>query len=250
LNADPSVQLRLLDVQALDVKLDQLAHRRATVPEAATAQELSAEHQEVAAALGATETELADLGREQRKAEADVEQVRSRRERDEKRLQAGQVGSPRDLENLQREIESLIRRQSDLEDAELEVMERVEEAGKRQQEQSARQAELASRLSTAEAARDASYAQIDADVASTRTERSLTAEGIGADLLSLYEKRRAQFGGVGAAALRNRRCEGCRMEINASDLQKFAAAPAELVLRCEECGRILVRTPQSGLPGA
>jgi predicted nucleic acid-binding Zn-ribbon protein len=250
LNADPSVQLRLLDVQALDVKLDQLAHRRATVPEAQTARELAAEHQGVTESLGATETELADLGREQRKAEADVEQVRSRRERDEKRLQAGQVGSPRDLENLQHEIESLIKRQSDLEDTELEVMERLEEAGKRQQEQSARQAELAGKLAEAEASRDAAYAQIDAELESTRTERSMTAEGIGADLLSLYEKRRVQFGGVGAAALKNRRCDGCRMEINASDLQRFAQSPPELVLRCEECGRILVRTPQSGLPGA
>lgn len=250
MNADPSVQLRLLDVQAIDVKLDQLAHRRATVPEAVTARELAAEHSEVTDSVGSVETELADLGREQRKADADVEQVRSRRERDEKRLQAGQVGSPRDLENLQREIESLTKRQSDLEDAELEVMERLEETGKRQQEQLARQAEIAGRLATAEQARDASYAQIDAEIDASRTERALTAEGIGADLLGLYEKRRAQFGGVGAAALRHRRCEGCRMEINASDLQKFAASPPELVLRCEECGRILVRTAQSGLPGA
>ena len=54
-------------------------------------------------------------------------------------------------------------------------------------------------------------------------------------------------GGVGAAPLRARRCEGCRMQINASDLGVIAKAPADEVVRCEECQRILVRTSESGI---
>ncbi|HJV14219.1 MAG TPA: C4-type zinc ribbon domain-containing protein, partial [Propionibacteriaceae bacterium] len=57
----------------------------------------------------------------------------------------------------------------------------------------------------------------------------------------------ASHGGIGAAELRQRRCTGCQLEINAADLRTFSAAAEDEVLRCEECGRILIRTPQSGL---
>ena len=78
-------------------------------------------------------------------------------------------------------------------------------------------------------------------------ERSTIAVGLPADLLALYEKLRAQKDGVGAAALRRRECEGCRLTLNASDLGIIAKAPTDEVLRCEECNRILVRTGESGL---
>ncbi len=65
--------------------------------------------------------------------------------------------------------------------------------------------------------------------------------------MTLYAKLREQKGGVGAAALRRRECEGCRLTLNASDLAVIAKAPADDVLRCEECNRILVRVPESGL---
>ena len=68
-----------------------------------------------------------------------------------------------------------------------------------------------------------------------------------ADLLNLYDKLRAQHGGVGAAALRHRRCQGCNLTLNTVDLNAMRAAPDDEVLRCEECRRILVRTADSGL---
>ena len=40
---------------------------------------------------------------------------------------------------------------------------------------------------------------------------------------------------------------GCRLTLNASDLGIIAKAPADEVMRCEECNRILVRTGESGL---
>ena len=70
---------------------------------------------------------------------------------------------------------------------------------------------------------------------------------VGADLLALYEKIRTSSGGTGAAALRQRRCGGCQLELNAVDLQQIRTAADDEVARCEECRRILVRTPESGL---
>lgn len=247
LNAEPAVQWRLLDIQALDIKADQLTHRRRGLPEAAEVERLTAERSEVDAAVVSTETQISDLGREQRKAEADVEQVRSRRARNQERLDRGQVSSPKELESLQHEIESLIKRQSDLEDAELDVMERLEEAQQRHRDLTSRVAELQSSLTEAERARDAEYAKIDAELEQVRAERSRLAAEIPDDLATLYEKLRGQFGGVGAAALRQRRCEGCHIELDAMELSRIVSAPPEVVQRCENCRRILIRTSESGV---
>jgi len=237
----------LLSIQALDTRLNQLAHRRKNLPEAAEADRLSAERGELEKSLGELEVRLSDLGREQRKAEQDVEQVRARKARDEERLRAGQVGSPKELESLQHEVETLTRRQAELEDVELEVMERYEQAAKEQEDLRAKAAELDERLQEAIRARDAAYAEIDQEAERVRAERESRAAGQPDDLMQLYERLRAQHGGVGAAPLRQRRCEGCRMELDQTFLNRLAAAPRDEVQRCEECRRILVRTAESGL---
>lgn len=237
----------MLGIQALDTRLDQLAHRRRSLPEAAEADRLAAERAALEQAIGAVEVRLSDLAREQRKADSDVEQVRTRKARDEQRLQAGQVGSPKELERLQHEIETLTRRQSELEDIELEVMERLEEATNEQASLQAKQSELDAKLAEAEQARDKAYAEIDGEISEIRADRAARVAQQPEDLMKLYERLRTQHGGVGAAELRQQRCEGCRMELDVTFLSQVAAAPADRVQRCEECGRILVRTPQSGL---
>ena len=67
------------------------------------------------------------------------------------------------------------------------------------------------------------------------------------DLLALYDKLRQSKGGVGAAELRARQCGGCRLTLDNSEISQIKAAPSDLVIRCEECQRILVRTSESGL---
>jgi len=95
--------------------------------------------------------------------------------------------------------------------------------------------------------RDRAVAELDGQAADTQTERELTAAKIPDSLLTLYDKVRAQHGGLGAAALRQRTCEGCRLELNGADLRELAALPSDEVLRCPECNRILVRTSESGI---
>lgn len=247
LKADPAAQLRLLDLQAEDSRLDQVAHRRATLPEVAELAQLHHRLAQVEDELVAVETEDSDLAREQTKVEAEVDQVRARAERDQRRLDAGQVGSPRELESLQHEIGSLARRQSDLEDAVLAVMERREATQARRAALQADRERLQAEAADVEARRAAATADLDAAEREAADRRAELAAGVPEDLLGLYEKLRAQYGGVGAAALRRRRCEGCRLELNTTELARLAAAPPEEVSRCEECRRILVRTPESGL---
>jgi uncharacterized protein len=245
--AAPDDQRRLLDVQVLDSAIDRLAHRRATLAELEVIASLRSRSDTVADDIVRAETEDSDLGREQARVDADVELVRGRMQRDRERLDAGQVGSPRELENLQSEIESLHRRQSDLEDAELEVMEQREQVETRLRSLQAEQEQLAGSLAAAEHTRDEAWTEIDAETEKSGTQRAELAATLPSDLLDLYEKLRSSSGGVGAAALHRGRCEGCHLQLNTTDLNRLRDAPDDDVVRCEECRRILVRTDESGL---
>ena len=247
LNASAADQQGLLVLQAYDSRLDQLDRQRGRLPEHEQIASNSARLAELRDLLIAAETEESDVAREQAKAEADVDQVRARAARDRERLDRGQVGSPRELESLQHEIGSLARRQSDLEDVVLEIMERRESGQARLVELRAGTAQRQALLATAESSRDEQTSVIDAEAAEVGEKRKALAATLPADLLALYERLRAHSNGVGAAAIRQRRCEGCRLELGATDVQRFRNAPDDAVLRCEECGRILVRTAESGL---
>ncbi|MEV0966453.1 C4-type zinc ribbon domain-containing protein [Streptomyces sp. NPDC049910] len=247
MNAAPADQIRLLDVQALDVRLSQLAHRRKSLPEHAELESLSKDLSQLRDLLVAAQTEESDCAREQTKAEQDVDQVRQRSARDQQRLDSGAITSPKDLENLQKEIASLAKRQGDLEDVVLEVMERRESAQERVAELSGRVSSVQAKADDATARRDAAYEELDGESASVGKEREVVAGSVPADLMKLYEKLREQQGGVGAARLYQRRCEGCHIELNITELNEVRAAAPDAVVRCENCRRILVRTPESGL---
>lgn len=234
-------------MQALDLKLDQLAHRRRTLPEVSELQTLAAEHARLTDAEVVAQTAVADLEREQKRADADVEQVRTRKARDQQRLDAGQVGSPKELESLQREIDSLNRRQSDLEDAELEIMERLEEAQGKAHSLGAEREKLGRQAREVQESRDAKWAEIDKEVEEARGERSVLAGHLPEDLLALYEKVRAAQGGIGAAALRRRKCEGCQMQLDPVEINRIRGLAPDVVVRHDECRRILVRVADSGL---
>jgi len=244
--AEPTRQLRLLDLQALDTRLDQIAHARRTLPQLAELADLEGKARLIDDQLVRSRTELGDVQREVAKAEADVQLVRDRAARDRARLDAG-TGTAKDLQAIQHELESLGRRQSELEDVELEVMERAEAAESDVSELERGRGELTARLDALAAARDEALARLDGEAAEVAAPREGLVAEVGADLVALYEKVRANSGGTGAAALAQRRCGGCRLELNPVEIQRLRAADEDEVLRCEECNRILVRTPESGL---
>ncbi len=155
--------------------------------------------------------------------------------------------SAKDLENLQREVASLAKRQGDLEDVVLEVMERRESAQERVTELTGRVESVQAKVNDAVARRDAAVGEIDAEAASVTKEREIVSGSVPADLLKLYDRLRAKQGGIGAARLNQRRCEGCRLELDITELNEVRAAAPDQVVRCENCSRILVRTSESGL---
>ena len=244
--ASPQTQLRLLELADLDAELARLDHRRRGLPEVAELARLEARASELKDALVVTETELGDLTREQSRAERDVDQVRTRIEKDRARLDAGQVSAARELASLQSEIESLHRRQGDLEEVVLELMERRETLDSRHDELTAERDSIGSETAAVAARRDAAVKEIDEQAAKASDQRGDVAAEVPADLLALYDQIR-KTKGVGAAMLRAGRCEGCHLSLNAADLNVIRASAPDEVVRCEECRRILVRTPESGL---
>jgi predicted nucleic acid-binding Zn-ribbon protein len=195
----------------------------------------------------AAQTQDSDTAREQTKAEQDVAQVRTRAARDQSLLDSGRISNPKELENLQHEIASLGRRQSALEDVELEVMERREEIQTRLAQLTAERDAAETEVAAATARRDTALAEIDAEQDRLDTDRQVVAAVVPADLKALYEKIRAQSHGVGAAALYQRRCEGCRLELLVTELNAVRATAPDEIVRCVNCYRILVRTAESGL---
>src|SRR3954447_14462104 len=123
--ADPSAQVRLLDLQDLDSRADQLRHQRRTLPETARLAELTEARTITDNQARDARIEVDDLAVEQAKVDADVEQVKTRRERDRQRIEQGLISNPKDIQRMQQEMVSLERRITSLEDDEIEVMERL-----------------------------------------------------------------------------------------------------------------------------
>ncbi len=246
MKAEPARQLRLLELQAIDTRLDQIAHARAHLPQLAAYADLLAKATVLGDELVRARAALDDVQREVAKAEADVQLVRDRAARDQQRLDSG-VGTAKDLQALQHELTSLARRQGDLEEVELEVMERAENLQHDVGELERGMEDLDGRIAATADERDAALATLDAEAEQVSAPRAGLVAAAGEDLVALYEKIRSTSGGTGAAVMRQRRCGGCQLELNQGDLDRIRVAPEDEVLRCEECRRILVRTPESGI---
>ena len=246
MKAPAADQLRLLDLQAVDLSIDQLTHRKRTLAEHAEIEKTAATLAALRDELAGAESVVEGLDTRIRKLETEAEQVRAKADRDRQRMQSGAVAA-KELERLQHEVDTLGTRQSALEDDELELMEERETADTARSEVQSRFDSANEALAALEVRRDALETQIDADIAARTAEREPIAVTIPEDLRALYEKLRASSGGIGAASLRARRCGGCRIELYGTALQDARVADEDEVLRCEECRRILVRTAESGL---
>ncbi len=244
LKAAPEDQALLLDLQALDTKLQQLARRADKLPErdvvdALTGQRTGLERGR-AEQFGAAEDARLELTR----TEADVAIVDARIARDTDRLQTS--SSPKDVAALEQELQALGRRKSDLEDIELAVMETVEEREGVLAATDAELATLATAIADATAARDAGLAEIEAERTRAVATRQTVAGKVPADLLALYEKQRERYG-VGASLLRGGISGASGVALNAVEMNKVRAAEPDDVLLCPDSNAVLIRTAESGL---
>jgi predicted nucleic acid-binding Zn-ribbon protein len=244
MKADSAVQRRLLDLAEADADLARITHRRRSLPELAEIGGAEAALRARKDAVVAAQTMVGDLDRDASKLESEIDAVRAREDRDRGLLRTG-VGA-RQVTDLEHELQTLQRRQGVLEDELLEIMERREAAGIDADKAREALAAAEQRLVDATHRRDEAVADLDVAEQRRTADRATLIAGLPADLLALYDRIRAQKG-TGAALLRARRCGSCRLELDRSAISALREAAADDVLRCEECGVILVRTAESGL---
>lgn len=240
MKASHSDQQAILEVQRLDDQLAALAQREATLPETIALNTVVIKRNNVRDLRIAAETERTDVKRELTRAEADVEQIVTRIQRDEARLNSG-TGSAKDLESTQHELVTLGQRRAELEEVELTIMVQVEAITNRINELSAEEEKLAAEIAELEVKRENALTIIINERAVVADKRAAIAAPIAQDLKELYTKLAADNNGNGAAPLVGNECKGCHLTINTTEVQRIATLPVEEVVRCEQCRCILVR---------
>jgi uncharacterized protein len=245
MNVDPQIQAKLLDLAAVDAELNRIAHRRKTLPEQQEVDRLQTERVARKDAAVSVQIAMDDLDRDIKKLEGEVDAVRKREERDRTMLQSGTVGA-KQLSELQHELGSLERRQANLEDELLEVMERREASEADQQHAGANLSRIDDELIDAVRRRDDAVADLDTAEKRCAGDRSTLTVLFPEELIKIYERQRGLHG-AGASLLRARSCGVCRIEIDRGEISRIAKAEPDEVVRCTECGAILVRTKESGL---
>ena len=244
MKADPSIQKELLDLQEIDTRLTHLKRQLGQLPQLKEIDALQREMELVRRRLGERTGVVEDAQTELARIESDVAVVQARRDRDRTRIASG--GSSKDVQALERELESLLRRRDTLEEVQLEVMQRLEEAQAAQAEVVVERDGLAERIARAEAERDAAAAELRVQAEQAQKDRDALAPRFPADLIALYEKQRARYG-VGAAMLHRGISLGSNITLNQSDLDALRKLAPDDVVLDPESSAILVRTDESGL---
>ncbi len=244
MKAEVIQQRSLLELADLDAELSRIEHRSSHLAEQQRLEQAQAEHRDANDRLASLRLALDDLDAHIAKFESEIEGVRDREDRDRKMLEGGAINA-KQLGDLQHELETLERRQASLEDSLLEVMERREELQAQQSDELGKIDTLQSELSEAQRARDDALSGIDQSRHQYASRRDELTAGLDPDLVSMYERQRSR-GGPGAARLQGRRCGACRIEIDRGEIARIAAAADDEVLRCPECGAILLRVKDSG----
>ena len=244
MKAEVIQQRSLLELADLDAELSRIEHRASHLAEQQRLEQAQADHRDANDRLASLRLAIGDLDAHIAKFESEIEGVRDREDRDRKMLEGGAINA-KQLGDLQHELETLERRQASLEDSLLEVMERREELQAQQSDELGTIDTLQSELSEAQRARDDALSGIDQSRHQRASRRDELTAGLDPDLVSMYERQRSR-GGPGAARLQGRRCGACRIEIDRGEIARISAAADDEVLRCPECGAILLRVKDSG----
>jgi predicted nucleic acid-binding Zn-ribbon protein len=244
LKASPDHQSHLLELQAIDIRLRQLDHKAKTVPELAVIAGLTSEVAERRRELGSVSGAMEDARLELKRIESDVAVVEARITRDTDRLQAS--SSVKDVAGLESELAGLRKRQLDLEEIELGVMERLDSLEQNVSIAQSELGELQEKIGAAEAERDAALGVLASERNHAAANRTTIANGLPTELLALYERQRERYG-AGASLLRGGVSTASGVKLNENDMAAIRAAAADDVILCPDSSAILVRTGESGL---
>ena len=228
----------LLELQATDHRVRKLRHQLDDLPEQqqleatlARAGELDRQHDD-------TRVELERASARQRQLEREVEVLTTRRDAERSRLYDGTVGNAREMQAVEAEIETTIRRIDEHEELLLEVLEEVEGLESTVAALVAEGEVSRSEAAALERSRDESAMHLLAELGELEADRDRRAGSLPADLLARYEAAAARAGGTGVGKLIDNSCTACRLSMSRADIGELLAGPP--LTTCPQCRRLLV----------
>ena len=228
----------LLPVQATDQRLTQLEHRKAQLPERASADAAKK-------ALDSARVEEKKMSKRTAEITAEINRLELRgKELDAKKAkyetQLKSVVVMREVEALQHEISTIAAEHSSLDDAELVLLDENEKLEKALAKLHAESPALEAAASDAAAALTAAIAAVDADIAAANDERLRLAAGIDAESLALYEQVRSRMSSAAVAELARGSCGGCRTSLSPKEQAELKKVADSTDARCPYCSCLLV----------
>jgi len=229
----------LLDLQRVDSGIDRLNQRKADLPEQRELDELNEQRSGIAVTHAEAQASLDAVTREQTKLETEIQQIDDKVTHEQGRLYSGQVSNPKELSNIQAELDALRRRKSHLEDEELEVMERRESIEKEHGDLLTSMTDIEAKIADATARRDHASVEISEELTRLASERAQLVPTINAEVIALYEDIRARRGGVAVGALVDGTCRACGLPLSPAQRDEIKRSD-DPIIRCENCRRLLV----------
>jgi predicted nucleic acid-binding Zn-ribbon protein len=232
---------RVLDLQTSDTTTDQLRHRRETLAEHAELKAIDVREAEIVASVVEPRAERDSLGREQKRLEDEIAGIEQKVAVVLHQLYEEGLTSPKEAQALQADLESLKRRQAVLEDEVLELMEKIEPLDAALAGSVADLETVRGDRERTKAALVAAQAAVDAELAAVAESRIQLAAAVSPEMLKSYEELRPQYGGIAIARLVGSTCQGCFLSLAAAEVDELRRRPADELVHCPDCGRILVR---------
>ena len=233
-----TVQADLLALQRSDTRLDQLRHRRTHLPERADLQALDSALADLRGDVEKLTARQTDLSRSQSRLEDEVAMIEARRADVDRKMSAGTV--PRELQALMDEADSLRRRQRSLEDELLEIMELAEPVAAQLSQLEEQQSDLLARRVVTKERLDEAEKTVVGELTVAEAQRATAVTAIAAPTLKEYERLRARMDGVAVSELIGTTCTGCHTTLAAMECERIRREPADAIVYCEPCGRIVV----------
>jgi predicted nucleic acid-binding Zn-ribbon protein len=179
-----------------------------------------------------------EIQKRQRESDTDAEDARGKASEIEKKLYGGTVSSPKELEDLEADLKSLRGQLRKREDALLDVMLEMEEAEAALKEAEEALAEIEASWKAEQASLEETQAQLKGEIADLEAKRSRQLDGMDQAALGLYGTLRERRQGAAVAVVERGLCQGCRISLPMSTLQKARAGLG--LVQCVSCERILL----------
>jgi predicted nucleic acid-binding Zn-ribbon protein len=228
---------QVVDIRTLQEIDDEASALRAALDDVERRQKGSEELDAARTRFAAAESELNAARKEQRRMDGEVDGLTAKITPEEKRLYDGSVRNPKELGNIQHELENLKAARSRLEDALLEVLARVEAAESEHETSQKALARSEARRAAEETDLARESERLNAAIASSETRRTAQKAKILPRSLTVYEEVRRRHAGNAVARISGGNCGGCRVSV--PETVRRRAFSGDELAQCPNCGRIL-----------